>query len=228
MSAGYAIDNRDRVAGSSQFRSGGNIVHATLFRGRHRIDLGVLAEAGNISVATGIANNGEIVGYGAPNPGSTNTRAFIWDAANGMRDLGTIGGDASIGAFINARGHVTGTSTINGVDDRRHAFLYKHAHMRDLGSLDPGSDEGDFSTAYGLNMQDNVVGITFRPSGGGTPEQAAFVWKGGTMSDLETLVDASGAGYRLLVATAVNNSGAIAVRASKAGETHAVLLTPAR
>jgi len=247
-------------------------MHATLFRKGTKTDLGIVPEAGNYSFARGINNHRVIVGYGAPSASNTNTIAFIWDKANGIRelplgtqfsrafsindknqvtgaaqtkdagvfhaflwgeaegfrDLGIIGGTSSQGNFINSRGHVTGSSTI-AVDNRQHAFLYKKGKMHDLGSLGGNSQLSDFSFGYGINKQDVIVGSTYLPYQGGSLYQVAFVWSSGQMSNLEKLMDASGADYRLYSATAVNDAGQITVEAiqKSTGEKHAVLLTPA-
>jgi probable HAF family extracellular repeat protein len=55
------------------------------------IDLGTLG--GPTSLAWGINEQGVVVG-GSDLP-SGHTRAFVWTAARGMRDLGTLGGEDS-------------------------------------------------------------------------------------------------------------------------------------
>ncbi len=276
LSDATAVNEKGQVVGASEFRNGGAIFHATLYRKKRNLDLGVLEAFGNYSAATGINNSGQVVGYTALKGQTTDTRAFIWDQsrairdigtlggqysraaaindagtvtgsaqlgtgfgnfhafvwdeANGMRDLGTIGGDVSAGVFINGKGDIAGNSTIAAVGNAIHAFLYKNGRMRDLGSLGTSGEQSDFSYAYGVNDKDVVVGQTYADTGSGGLHQTAFVWRKGTMSDLETLVDASGADYRLLRATAVNKAGQIAVNAIKVStnETRAVLLTPDR
>jgi probable HAF family extracellular repeat protein len=273
LSGATAINDKGAVVGASQFRNGGAIFHATLYRKRKNSDLGVLPDFGNYSAATGINKEGRVVGYTATSGQTTDTRAFIWDRADGMRDigtlggqysraqsindigmvtgsaqlgtgfgtfhafvwdeaggmrdLGTIGGDVSDGRAINEKGHVTGSSTVDDFN-RRHAFLYRNGRMRDLGALGEPGTQSDFSYAYGVNDKDVVVGTTYTADGGAV-HQVAFRWKDGTMSDLETQVDASGADYRLVIATGVNNAGQITVNAVKVstGESRAVLLTPA-
>lgn len=77
-------------------------------------DLGTLG--GPVSEALGLNNNGQVVGesqtgavdqYGFPI-----YHAFVWDVAHGMRDLGTLNGDAtSVAVGINDAGAVAGTLT---------------------------------------------------------------------------------------------------------------------
>ena len=274
LSTGAAINSSGDVAGASTFTDGGNIRHATLFNINGNFDLGTLPNWGNYSFATGMNDFTEIVGYSGPtssplqahafiwdstngmrdlgtlggqyahassinNSGVAtgaaqigtafgNFHAFIWDAANGMRDIGTIAGDTSSGTFINANSHIVGSSTINNFDNRQHAFLYDGATMRDLGSLGGNVFESDRSSARGINLYDQVVGSSYRPYQGGALYGVAFVYREAQMFDLEKLVDASGADYRLHEAVAVNDYGQITVDAVKisTNQTRAVLLTP--
>ena len=121
-----------------------------------------------------------------------------------------------------------GSSTINTFDNREHAFLYNGSTMQDLGAIGDNDFLSDRSFGYGINIHDEVVGSTYRPYTGGALYQIAFVYRDGQMFDLETLVDASGADYRLYVATGINDAGQIAVDAIKisTGKIRAVLLTP--
>lgn len=272
-SAGRSINNLGQVVGSSQYANGGAIGHATLWSNGTATDLGTLRLAGNYSAAAGINASTQVVGSSGPSGSSSNTRAFIWDATNGMQDIGTLGGqyaraaaindsgfvtgssqiptgfgsshafvwdaatgmhdlgtiagDSSSGTSINNNGHIAGGSTINDFDNRGHAFFYDGV-MHDLGSLGGSDFYSDRSSASGINIHDEIVGSTFRPYEGGALYQIAFVYRNGVMSDLETLVDASGTDYRLYSANAINDSGQIVVDAVKisTNEIHAVLLTP--
>lgn len=272
-SIGVGINNLGQVVGDSQYSiQGGSIRHATLWSNGTPTDLGFLPLSGNYSRGNGINDLGEVVGHSGPSLDTSNTRAFIWDAVNGMRDIGTlggqfakafsinnssvatgtaqaggfgfhafvwdavngmrdigtIGGDTSSGKFVNDNGHVAGTSTINNFDNREHAFLYNGTTMLDLGAIGDNDFLSDRSTGYGININDHVVGTTYRPYTGGSLYQVAFIYRDGEMFDLETLVDASGADYRLYTATGINDAGQIAVDAIKisTGKIRAVLLTP--
>lgn len=273
-STGWAINGLGDVVGDSQYSvNGGSIRHAALFRNGTVTDLGFLQGWGNYARGTGVNDAGEVVGYSGASLSTSNTRAFIWDAttgmrdlgtlggqyskalsinnssqvtgnaqggtgfgasrafiwdaANGMRDLGTIAGDSSSGAFINANGHVAGWSSI-AVDNRRHAFLHDGTTMHDLGAIGNNDFFTDRSEAYGVNIHDVVVGTTYRPYQGGAAFAIAFVYRDGEILDLETLVDASGADYRLYTATGINDAGQITVDAIKisTNQIRGVLLTP--
>lgn len=275
-STGVGINNLGQVAGDSEYSvNGGAIRHAAIFSNGTVTDLGFLPSWGDYARANGINDDGVAVGHSGASLSTTNTHAFIWDATNGMRDLGTLGGpyaralsinnsnmvtgnsrpatgfgasmafiwdevngmrsigtiagDSSSGAFINANGHVAGTSTINGSDNRQHAFLYDGTTtMRDLGAIGNNDFLSDRSAGYGINIHDHVVGSTYLPYNGGALYQIPFIYRDGQMLNLETLVDASGADYRLYVATGINDAGQIAVDGFQrsTGEFHAVLLTP--
>lgn len=155
-------------------------------------DLGTLG--GDSSQAFGINNSGQVTG------GSTiangRSRAFIWDRATGMQDLGTLGGDiSSIGTGINDSGQVTGESTT--ADRRSRAFIWGRAtDMQDLGTLSNGSTAGN-----GINDIGQVTG--FSETAGG--RRHAFVWDRATgIRNLGTLPDGfSSTGID------INNSGQV-------------------
>src|SRR5918995_807065 len=64
-----------------------------------------------------------------------------------LLDVGTLGSTFSRGMAINARGEITGFSSVMG-DSSLHAFIYSNGEMIDLGTLG-----GDFS--QGLDINDN-------------------------------------------------------------------------
>ena len=112
-------------------------------------------------------------------------------------DLGTLGGNASVAAALNAAGHVAGRSTT--ATGEEHAFFWDGTTMRDLGTLG-----GNFSDALALNGAGQVAGTSTTASG----DQHAFFWDGTTMRDLGTL------GGNTSVAFAVNDAGEVAGRAN--------------
>jgi probable HAF family extracellular repeat protein len=274
LSEGLAINSFGDVSAASGFISdNSNFLHAALFAiDGSKVDLNVLLGWGPYSYGYGINDSKQIVGSSGPVAPNTSTpRAFMWDATNGlrdlgtlggqfaqafsinnaglvtgaaqvlagafhaftwdgvsgMRDIGTIGGDSSSGIFVNQSSHVVGNSTISAVDGRTHAFFYDGT-MKDLGSLGSSSTVSDISSAYGVNINDDVVGSSYRPFTGGSLYQTAFIYSNGVMSELEKMVDSSGTDYRLLAATGINDLGQIVVQAHKISTNTdtAVLLTP--
>jgi probable HAF family extracellular repeat protein len=119
-------------------------------------DLGTL---GGHSVAHGINDTGQVVGFSYTENGETH--AFITGPDGvGMTDLGTLGGGESFAYGINDAGQVVGASrTAHGLI---HAFMTgpDGKGMTDLGTLG-----GDESSAYGINDAGQVVGYSYTDIG---------------------------------------------------------------
>src|SRR5438034_1234773 len=104
----------------------------------------------NVVGADAINAAGQVVGVAATASGFGH--AFLWDAVNGMKDLGTLGGHSSFAYGINAAGQVVGGADTASRD--YHAFLWDAVNgMKDLGALG-----GNFSFASGINAAGQVVG----------------------------------------------------------------------
>ena len=128
---------------------------------------------------------------------------FFTASNTGMKDLGTLGGDNSLASRVNDRGQVVGCSTLAG-NAAEHAFVYSsEAGMKDLGTLG-----GPNSFASNINNSGQVVGGA-EGVAGGAAHIHAFLYSGGKMIDLNSLVDPS-SGWTLGVATAINDLGQIA------------------
>src|SRR5262249_53573124 len=125
--------------------------------------------------------------------------AFLY-SSDTMTDLGTLGGNSSIGNGINDSGQVVGQSVLPG-GTAVHAFLWSAGTMTDLGTLG-----GLVSQASGINTSSQVVGFSeLEP---GSSLRHAFVWRGGVMRDLNDLVP-TGSGWILTVANGINDAGQI-------------------
>jgi probable HAF family extracellular repeat protein len=205
LGPGYytALNDAGQVAGSSS-AGPGETYHAYLYSGGTKTDLGLFG--GTDTYATALNNAGQVVGYslsGTTGPqgflysqgkmtslsglgavagindagqvvGNTNHATLYGGGV--LTDLGTLGGDSSSAAGINASGRVAGWSyTAQGAN---HAFLYSGGKMTDLGSLGGGS-----SFAFGLNFSGQVVGQATLPS----TIPHAFLYSGGKMIDLGNL-----------------------------------------
>jgi probable HAF family extracellular repeat protein len=203
------------------------------------LDLGTLG--GAYAQAAAINDAGFVTGTSQVStiPGSA-THAFTYQPLSStehftaqMRDLGTLGGNASYGMSINANNHVAGYSTINNVDDRIHAFFHDGQTMKDLGSL-ANEGLGEDSAALAMNNLDQVVGVNYLPVEGKNEfNQVAFIWTqditpSGKMTNLNTLIGAEQKNFLLLSAVAINDVGQIAATAydHDANAIRTVLLTP--
>ena len=229
------------VGFSSSTRDGDNSRAFLWTASSGMIDIGTLG--GAFAQAYAINDAGFVTGT-AQTGGSTDreaTHAFLSQplsfggaGVRGMKDLGTLGGNFSLGTSLNSTNHVVGYSTLHDNDQRMHAFLFINGGMKDLGSLGAKTFESDQSFALGINVSDQVVGYTFLPGNltpfGSRPEpqQVAFLYQNGQMIDLNTLIGPWSSKYELLTATAINDKRQIvAVALSKStGTIRAVLLTP--
>lgn len=168
-----------------------------------------VAWVGASSFASDINDLGQVVGSFTTSEGETH--AFLWDSANGIQDLGTLGGSYSSAHSINELGQVVGTAAIMG-DGQQHAFIWDSVNgIQDLGPL---YDPSDFfmSVATAINENGIVVGHALMTG--------AFVWnETDGMWDLGAELDEPGS-----AATDVNDHGTVVGYASSAsGPTRAYI-----
>ncbi len=215
-SSGNGVNASGHVTGSA-FTPGNSRFHAFLHNGTTMLDLGALV-VGGFSVGTGINDNGHVAGFSTIADGSN--RAFLYNGT-AMVSLGTLGGSSSHGEAINAGDQVTGYSRISG-NTAEHAFLHNGTTMLDLGTLG-----GMNSRGFGINAAGQVVGYS-DISGG---SQRAFIYDGGMMQDLTSLLATTDPLHGLVTlesANGINDSGQIIARGYLAGNPsfQGFLLTP--
>jgi hypothetical protein len=141
--------------------------------------------------------------------------AVVWEADGSFRSLPSPG---SAHAYdINDAGWVSGKIV--------YGDLASLAVWRPDGSLIvvpvPGINDDDYATGFGINNRGEVVGIGFH--------NAMYWSEAEGVVDLQTRLDASGAGWRLGWATGINDAGqiiAVATHAGAGNRIHSVLLTP--
>jgi len=195
------------LTASSEFLEPGGIGTAFVHRHGKLVDLGTF---GNMSEATGINDQGTIVGISNLYPRTTSTQYAVFIYLRGrMTELAPIvNGNAS--AFtqfqisINNRGEVTGFPTYNGDD-----LLLKNGKLIDIGSL-----SGNGSAANDLSNSGEVVGSSLIPVPNTSNEffAHAFAYSNGRMKDLGTL-----SGGSVSEADGVNDQGAVVGSSEIAG-----------
>jgi probable HAF family extracellular repeat protein len=154
FSFGYGINSFGQIAGGSYAAEAGTAIRAMMATATGLIDLGTLSNTDDASVAFDINDRGQVTGWSTARAGGAFvTHAFVWTAAAGMRDIGTLGGDYSSGQSINESGQIAGESKIG--TGATLAFRFTEgAGMISLGTLSGGTR----SSGYGINNSGQVVG----------------------------------------------------------------------
>jgi probable HAF family extracellular repeat protein len=150
--------------------------HAFLWENGRMIDLGTLG--GDFSLANGINDLGQVVGESKTLGGETH--AFLWDHGT-ISDLGT-SGETSSAHGINNQAEIVGAISSKNV--RGSAVLWKNSQRLSLADLGP---TGSGSTAFAVNANGDVTGVSsgFAASSGGVVR--AVVWHRGIIRDIGTL-----------------------------------------
>jgi probable HAF family extracellular repeat protein len=230
-----AINNRGAVSGISTL-AGDAVVRGFLWEKDRLIDVGALP-AGPNSQAFAVNERLQVVGKadGATTQADSNvscftasaldSHAFLWQRGR-LTDLGTLGGNTSIGFVPNNRAQITGISQIQAVDPNGfvacgghpgsqivRAFLYEDGKMTDLGTL------GGFDSAADTINDSGQVGggsdITKTIDHAlGYPHHHPFVWTRGVMTDLGTL------GGEFGYSSTVTNKGTAVGFTTLLGEQH--------
>lgn len=232
FSGAAAINRAGQVAGHSKTPVGAD--HAFLWtpdadthaRGA-MVDLGMLP--GDIgSFAMGINGGGQVVGYS--NDPDYFGHAFLWTptapngSSGGMTPLGALPGEEYASAYaINDAGTVVGEAQLG---DEFHAFIWRPTvpngttgSMTDLGTLG-----GTWSRATAINAAGDVVGVAEGP--GPDHFDFAFLYRDGTMYDLNSALPPEAHDVVLSVAYGVTDGGQIIGGATVDNHSHAFLLTP--
>jgi len=176
------------------------------------------------SYANAINGIGAVVGSSGITDTHGTDRGFMWTETGGMIDLGTPAsrGLPGLQAFTSSYAqNINDAGTIVGAADRgpglsRVIYWASDGTMHDLGTL--GGERG---WAYAINEAGVIVGASNLANG----QSRAFGWDGGSLVDLNSLID-PGLGWTLLRANDINEFGWIVGEGTFRGVTQAVLLKP--
>jgi probable HAF family extracellular repeat protein len=166
-SAATAVNDQGQVVGISGICQNAvgafSAKHAVLWQDGQPIDLGNIGGHG-WNTPTFINNHGQIVGFANTSGDVVNGQlafkfhAFLWTKDRGMRDLGTLSGDAISEALgINEAGQVVGVSYGPGFSHPR-AFLWQNDVMTDLNSLVPAGSTLTLQVAGDINDRGEITG----------------------------------------------------------------------
>ena len=203
-----AVNDAGEIAGDySSEATGGGAFH---YANGVATDLGHLG--GGFAAANAINSAGHIVGFSALDDAPFHAHGFLY-ADGVMHDLGAFP-DASLSeaTAINDSDQITGHGWVQG---SFHAFLYERGELKDLGTLG-----GRESYAYDINASGQIVGYSDLE---GQFQTAAYLWEGGAMFDLNSLIDPAD-GWTLYQASGINDRGQITAIGCRSDECASVLL----
>ncbi len=212
-STGLAINTAGVIAGSAQASNGAR--HAAVWRAKQPRDLGLLgggdySSARDINLQGDVAGEANIVPNGKP-------QAFFWHAGK-MQQLPELPGGTTCSAqAINNSDVVIGSCDLpNGLS---HGVIWRNGSVEDLGIIGEPAEAASF--ALDINSWNQVVGVA-QPEDG---KFKAFLWEKGKMINLNEVIDPH-SGWRLLVASRINDKGEILGRGYLNGSIHAFTLEP--
>jgi probable HAF family extracellular repeat protein len=193
-------------------------MEAVVWNGSQIASLGTFG--GNESFAIWANNHGQVVGAAAntiPDPYSvffgwgTQTRAFLWTEAQGLKDLGTLGGPDALATGITDRGQIFGASYTSYIPNPItlippfDGFVYENGQMTDI----PNTFGGAQFDPFWVNNRGQLTGTASLP---GETMFHPFLWDNGTLTDLGTLGGDSGEG------DFINEAGQIVGQSTFAGD----------
>ena len=183
--------------------------------------------SGSGYVVNGYAINSSGIVVGNYATSSTAAPSAFYDVGTTVTQIHTPADTSSVSYYatasgINDAGEVVGSAVMSSTATGYHAYSFNisgSGGMQDLGTLG-----GDFSWADGINSAGQIVGTSTTTTADNM--EHAFIYSGGTMMDLNSLIPAS-SGWDLAEAEAVNNSGwIVGYGVNSAGATDAFLLQP--
>ena len=220
-SRGSAVNDRGQVAGVS-----GTDTTILAFlsepNGGPLHGLGTTPGGRSAESADGVNAAGEVTGRFGTGDGTVHA-CLSGPNGGALSDLGILpGGRNSAGYGVNASGQVAGWADIaEGSNTYHHAFLSgsNGGTLQDLGTLN-----GVTSEAHAVNDRGQVVGFFSTNDG----SSYAFIYSGGVMTDLNSLLTPLSSFKLLYAAYSISNDGYITGEGltSDGLSVHAFLLTP--
>lgn len=216
----FGVNKGRQVAGFSYLANGS--YRAFLYSHGAMQDIGTLG--GRVSAAYAINDDGVVVGFAENAEG--HPRAFKY-SQGAMTELGTLGGGTtswSIAMAINQDGLAVGQSAPDW-SSPFHAVRFDTGGVTDLGTLG-----GAYSRATAVNRQGDVVGwSTAQGDGNPVASHKAVLFRDGQVISLVHRLDPlTGAGWRLIEATGINDNGQIVGWGEHDGAIRIFLLNPIR
>lgn len=204
----FAVNDAGVVVGASS--AANQPLHAVMWINGQVVDIGAHALLkGKGSSAKAINNLGQLLLSSAGGD-------YVWhNGSLSLLNAPTGGSNVSLDS-INDQGWVTGK--FSNAQGNVHAALWRNGSAIDLGDLSGGAGS---SAGVQVNASGQVVGGS---TGGNGGNGTAFIWGGGQMVKLDSLLTNSA--WTLLGARAINASGQIVALGQKAGAYGDVLLTP--
>jgi probable HAF family extracellular repeat protein len=196
---------------------------AFVYSGGQLRKLDGLAGSNAPTMATGINNEGDVIGW-------SERHAVLWPHEGGIVDLGVLPGDAdSMPLAINAKGQIAGLShplqnTFDPTFPYR-AFLYDGGEMTPIPVPGVVGSSGVFINDSGevlVSSYDQTLGS----AGLGGSSMRPFYYKDGQAFDLNTLVTNLPAGVLLNEPVWINNAGQILVISLSGSAPVEYILTP--
>jgi probable HAF family extracellular repeat protein len=216
-SVANGINNSGQIVGSAWVN--GSQQHAVRWTGTTHTptDLGTPLGGPN-SYGNAINASGQVAGAADLPDGRIGAVMWNGTAPTVLGSLSATGDSQAFG--INTAGQIVGVSKPAFSSSSGHAVLWTGTTPTDLGTLG-----GVESRAYAINDLGDVTGISQTT---GTNSYVAFLYTGGTMYDLLSLVQPGSGITNLSVAggSNINNVGQIAAHGFIGAELHALLLTP--
>ena len=202
------LNNAGVVVGSMLNSEGRN--RAAVWTTDGVTDLGVLAPGHLNSSAIAINNRGEVAGI-------SGSRGFIWSQAEGMRDIGDLGGSVVV-TSLNDAGWVIGMADLG--DSGPTAYVYDGVTMTPFGPLGRGMPFLR-TIPWAINLAGVLVGESQDDNG----DLTAFVRRDAEMLALQTLIDPA-LGWDLRAAYDINDAGQITGEGFVNGQRRGFVLTP--